>query len=510
MKKFIFITIFILFTLQAYSQKTVNGQIINETNNLQILKVWGTHAERGYAYGYLSGENIFEVIDNYIFDHILGGSYFTYIYARNYFLNNFDIDEKYITEAENILLGMKDAGINIYNSTLMREYDYNDILLANSLVDLSSLTKLRDKLSLGCSSISSWGESTEDCLELSGNVLITRHLDWEPLPSLLNNHQVVIHFPSEENEQPWIMIGFSGMIGALSGINNSNVSAFQNMGNKYSNAPTGNFYPIHFSIRNGLEMADYNNDSICNVNDIAEAITSKTQSAPFIIHTIDNNLNEPEIIECNYENGNTIRKQEDNNVIQGTNLVATNHFRKLYAAEYCYRYEAIKDSLDYDSNITPERSWDLLCNAAGHNGTMQTMQYVPSLRNLLISFATEESPAYLIEPNVYDLDDFFTPVAISENNITNNFNLKVAPNPFNPVTTISFNINSASDVTINLFNLKGELIKEVFRGRLERGEKSIQFNAKELPSGVYMAKLNIKNAKSNYIYNDYKKLLLLK
>ncbi|NJO91251.1 MAG: hypothetical protein HC831_21515, partial [Chloroflexia bacterium] len=48
------------------NNEKVNGKIISQIENVTVLKVWGTHKERGYAYGYLLGDKIREVYEGYI------------------------------------------------------------------------------------------------------------------------------------------------------------------------------------------------------------------------------------------------------------------------------------------------------------------------------------------------------------------------------------------------------------------------------------------------------------
>ncbi len=71
------------------------------------------------------------------------------------------------------------------------------------------------------------------------------------------------------------------------------------------------------------------------------------------------------------------------------------------------------------------------------------------------------------------------------------------PNPFNPSTTIKYSISQSSNVQINIFNLLGQKVENLFDGYQNAGEYSVLWIASEMPSGVYFAKLNSeKNSKS--------------
>ena len=72
------------------------------------------------------------------------------------------------------------------------------------------------------------------------------------------------------------------------------------------------------------------------------------------------------------------------------------------------------------------------------------------------------------------------------------------PNPFNPNTKINFFIPKKNNININIYNIKGDKIKNLFNGDIEIGYHSINWDGKndngnELPSGVYFLKLNYDN-----------------
>ncbi|HCY74955.1 MAG TPA: hypothetical protein DHV28_03470 [Ignavibacteriales bacterium] len=63
------------------------------------------------------------------------------------------------------------------------------------------------------------------------------------------------------------------------------------------------------------------------------------------------------------------------------------------------------------------------------------------------------------------------------------------PNPFNPVTTIRFNLSEAGNVKITLFNILGQEIKTIVNDFKESGVHTINFDASDLNSGMYIYKL---------------------
>jgi hypothetical protein len=67
------------------------------------------------------------------------------------------------------------------------------------------------------------------------------------------------------------------------------------------------------------------------------------------------------------------------------------------------------------------------------------------------------------------------------------------PNPFNPSTTIAYSVPETQDVTLSVFNTKGQLVKTLVSGMVERGAHKVVFDASSLSSGVYVYTLQTAN-----------------
>ena len=59
------------------------------------------------------------------------------------------------------------------------------------------------------------------------------------------------------------------------------------------------------------------------------------------------------------------------------------------------------------------------------------------------------------------------------------------PNPFNPVTKIGFSLPKNSAVKLTVFDAAGKEVSELFNGELKAGQYEYEWNATNLPSGVY-------------------------
>jgi|GEM_PF-6180496 len=63
------------------------------------------------------------------------------------------------------------------------------------------------------------------------------------------------------------------------------------------------------------------------------------------------------------------------------------------------------------------------------------------------------------------------------------------PNPFNPSTNISYTLATSSDVELKVYNMLGREIATLVSGRQLAGAHTISFDASNLPSGLYIYRL---------------------
>ncbi|MFA6542197.1 MAG: CotH kinase family protein [Bacteroidota bacterium] len=78
------------------------------------------------------------------------------------------------------------------------------------------------------------------------------------------------------------------------------------------------------------------------------------------------------------------------------------------------------------------------------------------------------------------------------------------PNPFNPNTVINYQLAMNGYITLKVYDLVGREIAVLANGMQEAGEHSVQWNAGQLPSGIYFYRLQSEK------FVATKKLLLLK
>ncbi len=84
------------------------------------------------------------------------------------------------------------------------------------------------------------------------------------------------------------------------------------------------------------------------------------------------------------------------------------------------------------------------------------------------------------------------------------------PNPFNPSTTIRYALPKDSKVILTVYNLIGQIVKELKNDIEPAGFHELNFNAGNLASGIYIYQITAVSSNGTNKLNDVKKFILLK
>ncbi|RMF62032.1 MAG: choice-of-anchor D domain-containing protein, partial [Calditrichaeota bacterium] len=100
------------------------------------------------------------------------------------------------------------------------------------------------------------------------------------------------------------------------------------------------------------------------------------------------------------------------------------------------------------------------------------------------------------------------PLAPSEFELSQNF-----PNPFNPVTTIRYQLADEGEVRLTIYNILGEKVYEYFYPHQEAGYYEINWEGRSqqgypVASGIYIYRLQVRGAQSHY--TKARKMMLLR
>lgn len=94
--------------------------------------------------------------------------------------------------------------------------------------------------------------------------------------------------------------------------------------------------------------------------------------------------------------------------------------------------------------------------------------------------------------------EMFAPVAeddVTETGEPDGFVLSSAyPNPFNPQTSFSLEVDERQQVRVEVFNLLGRSVSVLFDGMMDADvTRSFTFDAGDLPSGIYLYRVRGEN-----------------
>lgn len=113
--------------------------------------------------------------------------------------------------------------------------------------------------------------------------------------------------------------------------------------------------------------------------------------------------------------------------------------------------------------------------------------------------SVDAAPFFILDSSSTSIDNEL------KQNIPDNYKLYTNyPNPFNPSTTISYQLPKATNIQLIIYNIFGQKVAELLNTFQKPGKYSFKWNAKDFASGVYIYQI-----KSNE-FTQSKKLILLK
>ncbi|MCL2065360.1 MAG: S8 family serine peptidase [Candidatus Cloacimonetes bacterium] len=100
-------------------------------------------------------------------------------------------------------------------------------------------------------------------------------------------------------------------------------------------------------------------------------------------------------------------------------------------------------------------------------------------------YQTGKSDPVLTEVEIKIVSDNDNPTPVFETSLLGNY-----PNPFNPETLIQFSMADAGNVSIDIFNIRGQKVRSLFNAFVDRGNHNVIWNglddnSTEVGSGIY-------------------------
>jgi hypothetical protein len=150
-------------------------------------------------------------------------------------------------------------------------------------------------------------------------------------------------------------------------------------------------------------------------------------------------------------------------------------------------------SVDYSTGAIYFSAFNVTTNTE----QLRTLNTSTGGTNLIVDWGFEQVAPFAI-------DNLNTGIE-NENEMPSSFSLiQNFPNPFNPTTTIKYQIPELSFVTIKVYDVLGNEITTLVNEEKPIGIYTIEFDASNLPSGIYFYKLQSSN------FTQTKKMILQK
>lgn len=404
---------------QLDSLRTYEGNYLRHSDSgLWELKVSGNAFQRGEAIGKLSADLLYyqeKVFVDQIREIVPSDGYLKFL---RFFIVLFNRNL-----GENVPEEFRDE---IYGISLSCTHEYDFIgtpyerqLNYHSAHDLGHA--MQDYMLVGCSSFASWGENSAD-----SSLIIGRNFDFYMGDKFAANKLVSFYEPEEGYK--FASVGWPGMIGVLSGMNETGLTVTINAAK--STMPTASATPISILTREILQYA----------STIDEAYSIALKRKTFVSESIL-------IGSARDGRAAIIEKSPEQTALfngSGSQIICTNHYQSeafshdernlenIATSDSPYRFARLEELLEENKPINPVKAAAILRNQKGLNDADLGMGNEMAINQLIahhsVIFQPEKRIMYVSSSPwqcgkymAYDLNrifsdsvDFHTEIAVQE------------------------------------------------------------------------------------------------
>jgi len=145
--------------------------------------------------------------------------------------------------------------------------------------------------------------------------------------------------------------------------------------------------------------------------------------------------------------------------------------------------DAFQITVSHDADVTFTMTEHAFLADYATNGTSTMMIIVVPDSHELFTASGE----FVIDEYLAAAGDGYINVSLS---VPSEFALNAAyPNPFNPTTTIGYAVPKSSDVKVIVYDMLGREAAVLVNSSVEAGNYSVNWNASDLSSGMYMVRM---------------------
>lgn len=396
---------FVSLVVAQDSRPALTGSL-DTVKGVRVLRLSGTPREMGLTHGWLMAEEILDGFDAYLLKNPLVGG------AKGYTSRVLPMVEKSMTwspeevaELEGIIEGMTaKLGDAMMQKGLDRKFD---------LRDLKALNSYGDWYMFACAAVSVWGDLTPD-----GGTITARNFDFPPAPVLYRTQMLLAYAPKEAGRKRWVTVGFPGLIGVISGMNEDGVGIFvHDVNPKDRKMGATGVRSRLLALREALEISGAQG-APQRVNDVLKGLTSWMGNNIHVTSPFDGTHVPAAVIEYDGDEtdgeGVTFRLPDP----KDTWVVCTNHYRVRSTPRKCVRYGTAVQTLgtlaETKSKMDGKAARELMSKMTQRNPfstTLHTVVFYPSQKAFDLALSTQKTHCTDVEAIRFGLDELLPPRA---------------------------------------------------------------------------------------------------
>lgn len=314
----------------AAEAEDLHGRI-DEVQGREVMYLWGTREEMGYAEGALTCDRIAGLFTDYLLEYLVAEqSDYTYQIARAYVLGTTEFDERDLAEMTAYYQGAVDhcteEQLTVTSDFLepdadgRRMLELDDLLFANAVADF------------GCSSFSVWGDASA-----TGDTIHGRNFDWavDPKGTFVQEHMLKVYDSTEEGAR-WMSLMVPAMAGCVTCVTDEGVGLTMHNVGGLDPVYQSNIAPRMFAARAALTATEGAEDVVGAAEEVLESRRQLVGNNLHLSFPIARTGGQYGAVVFEYDGASdqpdgeaTVRYAGDDPDLTQTNaIVATNHYIK--------------------------------------------------------------------------------------------------------------------------------------------------------------------------------------
>jgi len=219
-------------------------------NKVNIVHLWGSPYEMGYAYGQILKDEI---------NSTMNGFYVHIQQQAEAYLKDLPkpVQDWIINLGLDVALGLTYEWTKKY--TPQYYFDELNGVAAGSGVDYNILVKLHmlpELVKAGCTMIGAWGPATPN-----GELYQLRALDWDVDGPLQKQPTIVVYHPNKDNGHTYANVGWAGWIASITGMSSAPLAISEKVGDNFGKSSRIGI-PFHYLLRDILQFDNTIDDAI--------------------------------------------------------------------------------------------------------------------------------------------------------------------------------------------------------------------------------------------------------